>query len=196
MSGCAIWDAGYTRNGPVVRYSVSEKDKTPITYSVSIKTLRENIFAAPNYKGLRLKIEDAFRETGLFSEVIYGEKGGSDSYHAEFIFQQAGVTAEQSMGVGMLAGYSLLLIPAWEVFTFDGTAVLSIQDKPIYSISQAEEVRCLIWLPMTPVGLFMNAWTVWHFVEKGTVNALVNEIALKHKNSFLKESNDTLLEGK
>ena len=41
--------------------------------------------------------------------------------------------------------------------------------------------------PMAPFGVFMNAWTVWHYTEKGTVNALVNDIADFHKRRFLKD---------
>lgn len=188
LSGCVMWDAGYTENRPVSRYAVSPADKFPITYSVSMRAERSDVFALPDEKGLREKVKDALTATGLFSEVAYGAKGGEDSYHVEFTFRQSGVTAEQSMEVGLLAGYTLLLIPTGEVLTFDGSAVLSLQGRPIYSMAKAEEVRCLIWLPMAPFGLVMNAWTVWHAVEKGTVNALCEAIAQEHRRRFLKGS--------
>ncbi len=185
LSGCIMWDAGYTANKPVTRFSVANIDKFPITYSVSMISERGDVFALPDVKSLRANIEDALGNTGMFSEIHYGPKGGDDSYHVEFLFHQGGMNEEQSISVGMLAGCTLLLIPTGEVMTFDGTAVLSIKGQPIYSVAKAEELRCLIWLPMAPVGLFMNSWVVWNCVEKGTVNALCDAIAQEHKKRFL-----------
>lgn len=189
LSGCAVLDAGYTENKPVRRYSVPSVDKVPITYSVSMKAERGDVFALPDIESLRKNIERALKDTGMFSEIHYGAKGGADSYHIEFLFHQGGATEEQSMGIGLIAGYTLLLVPIGEVFTFDGSAVLSLQGKPIYSTAKAEEMRCVIWLPLAPVGLFMNSWSVWHFLEKGSVNALCDAIAQEHKKRFLKDSN-------
>ena len=71
LSGCVIWDAGYTENKPVSRYVVPPADKFPITYSVSMSAERDDVFALPEVKGLRKKIEDALLATGMFSEVSY-----------------------------------------------------------------------------------------------------------------------------
>ena len=185
--GCIMWDAGYTSNKPIDKYAMSASEKIPISYSVSLDLARTDIIAAPDVKELTQKIESALRETDLFSEISYGKKDGKDSYHIEFTFRQAGMSVADSMAVGLLAGYSLLLIPTCELLTFDGTAVLTLQGTPIYSTAKPEELRCLIWLPMAPFGVFMNAWTVWHYAEKGTVNALVNDIADFHKRRFLKD---------
>lgn len=95
------------------------------------------------------------------------------------------MTVDDSMAVGLLAGYTFLLVPTVEVITFDVSAVLSLNGKPIYSTAKAEEIRCLVWLPLAPTGLFMNSWTAWHYAELGTVNALVNDIATYHKRHFL-----------
>ena len=71
LSGCVIWDAGYTENKPVSRYVVPPADKFPITYSVSMSAERDDVLALPEVKGLRKKIEDALLATGMFSEVSY-----------------------------------------------------------------------------------------------------------------------------
>lgn len=189
VSGCVNWDAGYTENKPVRRYSVSSLDKVPITYSVSMKSERDDVTALPDIQSLRKNIERALKETGMFSEIHYGVKGGSDSYHIEFSFHQGGTSIEDSMAAGIVAGYTLLLVPVWEIITFDGSAVLSLQGKPIYSTAKAEEMRCVVWLPLAPVGIFMNSWSVWHYLEKGAVNALCDAIAQEHKKRFLKNSN-------
>jgi hypothetical protein len=189
VSGCAIWDGGYTENKSVRRYSVSSIDKMPMTYSVSMKSECDDVTALPDIQSLRKNIERSLKETGMFSEIHYGAKVGTDSYHIEFSFHQGGTSIEDSMAAEIVAGYTLLLFPVWEVITFDGSAVLSLQGKPIYSTAKAEEMRCVTWLPLAPVGLFMNSWTVWHYLEKGSVNALCDAIAQEHKKRFLKDSN-------
>lgn len=191
VSGCVFWDAGYTENKPVRMYSVPLVDKLPITYSVSMKSERGDVIALPDIKSLRKNIERALKESGMFSEIHYGGKDGTDSYHIEFSFHQGGTSIEDSMAAGIIAGYTLLLIPVWEVITFDGSAVLSLQGKPIYSTAKAEEMRCVIWLPLAPAGLFMNSWSAWHFLENGLVNALCEAISQEHKRRFLKDSKVT-----
>lgn len=187
LTGCVIWDAGYTENRPISRYLLSADDKIPISYNVSVKTERndDDDMALPTWKGMREKIEDALLSSGMFSEVAYAEKGGEDSYHVEFSFRQSGTSAEDAQKIGLLAGYTFVLVPTGEILTFDGSAILSIKGKPIYSTAKAEELRRLVWLPMAPIGLFMNDWAVWHYAELGTVNALCEDIVQEHRRRFL-----------
>lgn len=189
LSGCIVWDAGYTENKLISRYEVPIEDKFPITYSVSMGAERDDVIALPNVKDLRRKIENALKATGMFSEVVYEANGGQDSYHVEFSFHQAGMREDQSIAVGLLSVYTLLFVPTGEVLTFDGSAVLSLQGKPLYSTAKAEEIRCLIWLPLAPIGLFMNVWTTWDALSDGTINALCEEITQEHKRRYLKDSN-------
>ena len=145
------------------------------------------IDAAPETKELMQKIEAAMRESNLFSEISYEENGGKDSYHVEFMFHQSGMSMEDQMGAALLCGSTFMLAPVAVILTFDGNAVLSLKGAPIYSTAKAEEVRSLMWLPMAPFGLFLNPWVAWHYAEKGTVNALVNDIVDFHKGRFLND---------
>jgi len=185
LTGCMVWDAGYTENNDIIETQLSVDDRVPISYDVVLGLERDDIIAAPEIQELRDKIEAGLKGTGLFSEILYGKGDAEDSYHISFRFRQSGMTEEDSIGVGMLSGSTLLLVPTVEIVTFDGTAILSLKGEPIYSTAKAEELRCLIWLPLAPAGLFMNSWTVWHYAEKGMVNALVNDIAMYHKKRFL-----------
>lgn len=191
LPGCIMWDAGYTDNTPIIETRISVEDRVPISYDVILELDRNDIIAAPEMQELRDKIEEGLKATGLFSEILYGKGTIDDSYHVSFLFRQAGMTVEDSQAVGFLAGSTLLLVPTGEVLTFDGSAVLSLKGRPIYTTAKAEELRCLIWLPMAPAGLFMNSWSVWHYAELGTVNALVNDIAAYHRKHFLNEPKDS-----
>lgn len=185
FAGCMIWDAGYTENKSVIEAQIPFDERVPISYDLALELERSDIFAEPEIQELREKVEQGLKDSGLFSEISYGKGNANDSYHVSFLFRQSGMTVEDSMGVGLLAGYTLLLIPTGEVFTFDGSAVLSLKGEPIYSTAKAEEIRDIIWLPLAPLGLFMNSWTIWHYAELGTVNALVNDIAEYHKKYFI-----------
>lgn len=185
LSGCMIWDAGYTENKPVVRYSVSPENRVPISYSVEYEVSRNDLVGEPTRKSLTKKIDIALKSTGLFSSVSYGEGGRADSYHVAFKFRVDGMSVEDSMAVGLCSGYTLLLVPTGEVLTFDGSAILMLKGQSMFSTARAEELRDLIWLPLAPVGLVMNVWTAWMWVEDGVVNALVNDVVAEHKRRFL-----------
>ena len=185
VTGCIVWDAGYTDNVPVARCKIDVGERIPITYSVSLKMERSDVIAAPDWKGLKDKIGKALKDTGLFSEVTYTQADDRTSYHIAFDFRQSGMSESDSMAVGLLAGCTLLLVPTGEVLTFDSMARLSLQGVPIYSTGKPEEIRCLICLPMAPAGIFMNSWAVWHFLENGSINSMVNDIVQFHRKRFL-----------
>ena len=177
-SGCMMWDAGYTENGPVSRYDVPEVDQVPITYGISLCLDTPDLAGAPSEQSLSVKIENALKETGAFSSVGYGTSAGEDSYHIEFSFKQSMMDTREAAALVAICSYTL--IPVYEIWMFDMTAILSIKGKPIYSTAKAEEMHCLIWLPTLPVGLVMNPWMVMHYIEDGMLNAMVNDIVKEH----------------
>lgn len=185
LSGCIVWDAGDTDNRPIAMNQISADEKVPITYSVSLEVERPDIIALPGLPSLRNKIGAALRSTGLFSSVRDNDNDGS--YHVKFSFRQSGMSEAESAAVGLLSGFTLLLVPTWETYTFDGTVELSLDGKSLYSSVKNEKMRCVIWLPMAPFGLFMNSWTAWSSIEEGNINALVNEVAECHRKNFSSE---------
>ena len=185
LSGCIVWDAGDTDNRPIAMNQISADEKVPITYSVSLEVERSDIIALPGLPSLRNKIGAALRSTGLFSSVRDNDNDGS--YHVKFSFRQSGMSEAESAAVGLLSGFTLLLVPTWETYTFDGTVELSLDGKSLYSSVKNEKMRCVIWLPMAPFGLFMNSWTAWSSIEEGNINALVNEVAECHRKNFSSE---------
>lgn len=195
VTGCIVWDAGYTDNVPVARCKIDVGERIPITYSVSLKMERSDVIAAPDWKSLKDKIGKALKDTGLFSEVTYTQADDRTSYHIAFDFRQSGMSELDSMAVGLIACETLLLVPTGEVLTFDSMARLSLQGVPIYSTGKPEEIRCLIWLPMAPAGIFMNSWAVWHFLENGSINSMVNDIVQFHRKRFLdmRQSTDSAI---
>lgn len=185
LPGCIVWDAGDVANRPIAMNQISADEKVPITYSVSLDVERPDIIALPELRSLSNKIGTALRSTGLFSSVRDNDNNGS--YHAKFVFRQSGMSEADSAAVGLVSGFTLLLVPTWETYTFDGTVELSLDGKSLYSSVKKEKMRCVIWLPMAPLGLFMNSWTAWSSIEEGNINALVNEVAECHRKNFSRE---------
>lgn len=189
LSGCMMFDAGYTDNDDVRKFSIPSEEKIAITYSVSVDLERGDIFAAPTVAEVSGLVSDALNKSGVFSRVCGVSQKNDRGYHVELSLKQSGMSIEQSMGVGMLAGYTLLLVPTAEVITFDVTATLYLKGKPIYATAKAEEMRCIIWLPMAPIGMFMNSWTVVDAIEKGSVNSAINDIVQEHNRRYLSNVN-------
>ena len=185
LHGCIVWDAGYTDNRPIPINQISADEKVPITYSVSFEVERPDIIALPELSSLRAEIGAALRSTGLFSSVQENDK--DVSYHAKFSFHQSGVSEGEEAAVGLLSGFTLFLVPTWETCTFDGMVELSLDGKTLHSSVKNEKMRCVIWLPLAPFGLFMNSWTAWSSIEEGNINALVNEVAECHRKNFSRE---------
>lgn len=184
LPGCMMWDAGYTSNAPVTRYTLQELAKVPVSYSVTLYTFDEDI-AVPTETSLRQNVGEALRDTGLFSEVRYGN--GEDPYHIAFRFWLSGEENNVKNITALIAGYTWLLVPVGGVMTFDGDVIISLQGKAIYSSAKAEEMHEVIWIPVAPFGLFMNSWMAWRDLERGTINALVNDVAKEHNKRFLSE---------
>ena len=186
-AGCMIWDAGYTDNVDVVKAEVSAYNKVPITYSLNVTSSNGNAGELAKIYNIRAKIEDAMRSAGLFSEVTYGNIEGEDSYHVHFTVRFCPTPPEKMGGHIFLSEFSLLLIPNGDVEGLDITATLYLKGKPIYATAKPEEIRYLIWLPLAPVGLFMNSWTVGGACIEGSIHSCINDIVREHCKLFLSQ---------
>jgi len=180
-----LWDAGYTDNVAVTPAGVSAYEKVPITYSLNVTTSVGEAGDMAKSFDVRERIEEALRTADLFSEVTYGNKDGEDSYHVHFDVRFSPTTQDKMFGHILLSEFTLLLIPNGDVEGLDVTATLYLKGKPIYATAKPEELRYLIWLPLAPVGLVMNSWTVGGAIVKGSVNSCVNDIVREHRKRFL-----------
>lgn len=187
FSGCICVDCGYTPNEDIVQHSYTESNKYPLTYSVSIYKYRDDIIFDPDTDDLREKIEERLRATNLFSEVQYVSKKEGDGYHVDFAFHLGGISLEQSAGLGFLSGYTLLTIPVWEEFFLDLRATIYTKEDPVFSVCSSEKLRCVIWLPFAPIGLFANMYVSMHMVEDGIINDAINNISEEHIRRYLKD---------
>ncbi len=184
LSGCVMVEAGYSPNSVKPTVSCRTMEPVPVSYSVSMKYMRTDILFDPDQDDMIKKVGEALEASGLFSSVTYASAPQNDTYHFSFDFHVGAQDEEKSIAAGLVAGYSFLLIPVWEVCSFDGAVTMYLKNKPIYGTSETEKVTCYIWLPLAPVGLIWNNYFAWNAIEDGVVNNLIRDVAKEHINRF------------
>ena len=185
LSGCFLYDCGYTRNDDTDIYKTDSSNKMPISYSLKFGTsLPSGATAAPTEKSIRTKIEEVLKDTGLFSEVYYGDKG-EKGYHIDFTYNDSGCKQEEVLARALLSVYTLLLIPIPEHISCDLSAVLYLEGKPIWSTAHTEKCRCIVWIGALPAGLVLNYWAVWRSIEYNLVCSTINDLTKEHIRRYL-----------
>ncbi len=191
LGGCVMYDCGYTANASIREHEVSPRQKVPVTFSVELVDywnihIPINSFWAPSRHELSQKVKDALEETGLFSTIKEVPSKTPGRYHFAFQFNARGSDDRDSFGAGILAGMTFFLVPAWEDAGFDGSVVVSLRKRAVFSRGAAEKQKCFGWLPLAPLGIFANGAVAWHFTEKGVINHLVNSVAAYHHETYCK----------
>jgi len=186
LSGCLLWDCGYTRNDDTAIYQTGESNKIPLTYSLNFDhcSCLDSHAGAPTIKSIRTKVEETLKETGLFSDVLYDNKG-KVGYHVEFTYKDAGNSYDQAVFWGIVCAYTLCSIPIPENYSADLSAVVYLEGKPVWSVAHTEKCRLIHCWYALPFGLFLNYWSVWSAVENGIVCATVNDFAKEHIKRYL-----------
>ena len=152
LTGCICFDCGYTPNQDIKRYSYSENDKYPVTYSIDLGSSKDGFAHYLVLSDLRDKIEERLKETNLFSEVRYVSQREKDGYHIDFNFSPGGLSSNQQAALGLVAGYTFLTVPVWDDSFLDLQTIVYTNNEKAFSICSAEKGRCLIWLPLLPIG--------------------------------------------
>ena len=188
LSGCFLYDCGYTRNDDPAIYKLDAENKMPISYSLKFSTsLPSDSIGSPTDKSIRTKIEESLKESGLFSEVLYGDKT-EKGYHIEFTYNDSGMTQEEMMARAFLYVYTLFLIPIPENVSCDLTAVLYLEGRPIWSAAHTEKCRCIVWIAGLPAGIILNYWSVWRSIEYNIIRSTVNDLSQEHIKRYLDPS--------
>lgn len=186
LSGCLLYDCGYTRDGNVITYQTEAQSKLPISYSLRFDTCfpPDDEPGTPTSRAIRTKIEEALKATGLFSEVFY-EDNNKGGYHIEFTYRDFGYDSEVADARMALYFCTLFMLPLHEDYSADLSAVLYLKGEPVWSIAHAEKCRYVYCWYALPAGLFLNYWSVWSVVENGIVRATVNDFAKEHIKRYL-----------
>lgn len=188
LSGCFLYDCGYTRNDDSDIYKTEASNKMPISYSLKFDTsLPFDSLGSPTDKSIRTKIEEVLKDTGLFSEVCYGDKSEM-GYHIDFIYNDSGYKEEEAFARALIYVYTLFLIPIPEQISSDLSAILYLEGNPIWSTAHTEKCRYIVWIGALPAGLVLNYWSVWRSIEYNLVRSTVNDLAREHTRRYLDPS--------
>jgi len=176
---------GYTPNTTIK--TSKNSFKYDLTFSVSYYSEREDIIGNAGNAEFTELIQKRLVASECFSSVRYASVGEMSPYHVHFNFRVSGPTVPESMGVGYLAGMTLMVIPTWETFAIDSSAKVFVDRKKVHSVATTELERVFIWLPLAPVGTVWNSWAAWGHEEKKAVDFLIKDI-----NTF--QESDTFIE--
>lgn len=188
LSGCFLYDCGYTRNDDTNIYKTDASNKMPISYSLRFGTsLPPDALGIPTEKSIRTKIEKTLKETGLFSEVYYGDKR-DNGYHIDFTYNDSGYKKEEVSARAVIYLYTLFLIPIPEEYSHDLSAVLYLEGKPIWTTAHTEKCRIIVWIGALPAGFVLNYWSVWRSIEYNIVRSAVNDLTKEHIRRYLDPS--------
>lgn len=187
LAGCMSVDMGYSKNDPVKQRTTSSLMKFPVCYSIEYEKGYVDIEFPPQEAELRKLTEDALRSTDLFSDILYKNKPGTNTYHIAFRYVLQETDLDENNAMLALSAATIFLIPCTREASFDGSATIYYQGSPIFSTGATELHRRYCWLPLLPAGIFMNSSVVFDKVSEGVVNKLVNDVATEHTQRYLKK---------
>lgn len=185
LSGCFLYDCGYTRNDDTTNYRIDSSNKMPISYSLKFATsLPSDSSGAPTGKSIRTKIQETLRETGLFSEVSYVDKS-EKGYHIEFTYNDSGYDVDEGAMRAFFCVYTFFMFPVPINISSDLSAVLYLEGKPIWSVAHTEKCRYIVCWYALPAGLVFNYWSVWRAIEYNLVRSTINDLSQEHVRRYL-----------
>lgn len=186
LSGCFLYDCGYTRNDDTAIYKTESSNKMPVSYSLKFYTCFPSggSFGSPTVRSIKTKIEESLKETGLFSEVLYGDKDDK-GYHIEFTYNDSGYSYEVAFVRRIMYLYSFFMIPLPENYSVDLSAIVYLEGRPIWSVAHTEKCRVIVCWYALPAGLIFNYWSVWRSIEYNLVRSTINDFTKEHIRRYL-----------
>lgn len=186
LSGCLLYDCGYTRNDDTAIYKTDSLNKMPISYSLRFDTCFPSNDApgSPTLKSIKAKIEETLKGTGLFSEVSYGDKD-EKGYHIEFTYNDSGFSHDEAFARAVLYVYTFFMIPIPENYSADISAIVYLEGKPVWSVAHTEKCRVIVCWYALPAGLILNYWSVWRSIEYNLVRSTINDFTKEHIRRYL-----------
>ena len=176
-AGCLQVPLGYTPGDPLKK-AAPGSPKYDVTYSVD--------YVADGGLGsgdgiasqavLADHVRDHLKESGAFSRVEPRPFAEKSNYHIHFIAHYSTISHDEVQPIALLMGLSLCGIPVWITSSLDMSAILYLNQQPVYSPSASEGLRKFIWVGFLPVGLVWNSWWAWTTQEKKCIRFLVNRI--------------------
>ncbi len=143
MCSCMSVPTGYGPHGSyediAAPYTGVKRD---ITFSVDFSI--DFIRAWANTEDAIVAIRENFEESVLFGRVQYTTATQPGPYHYHFKIAHTGTAPEDSLGLGLISGCTLMLLPVWTNNDFNMTMSYQVRGKEVYSGSRISS-GCLRW---------------------------------------------------
>lgn len=179
--GCLEVPLGYTPETEI--QPLSHSKKYTVTYSVDYISDGDVSMGRANEAMYINWLGEYLQKTNAFSKVAYRNFTAKSNYHIHFLIHYSAMPVNEAAVTVFLMGYTLTAIPMWVNMYLDVSAIVYLNQKPVFSSATAEDVRCYVWLPFLPVGLVWNQFWVWTIQEKKVCRYLINEV-VKYQTSL------------
>lgn len=179
LSGCANFSVGNIPSVSVNTKNVKLKkeDKKDLTFSFSFYEGTSEFSSSLGQEKMIKTVKDIFGQSGLFNKVHYISRKNlnkREKFHIHFDVK----TTATPLGTqaGLFAGSFLTIIPTWINIYADTTMYVFQGNKEIYSLTAAENIKEVIWLPLIVLSPFLNHATVGAYVRNKTFEYFLNAI--------------------
>lgn len=175
MCGCMSIPTGYGPSGSsedlTAPYSGVKRD---ITFSVDFSMDYPRAWAGE--EDVIVAIRENFEKSGLFGRVVHTNASSASQYHYHFKVALTGTALEDSMGLGVLSGCTLMCLPVWANADFNWTMSYLVRGKEVHSASSHQQVKDIIWLPSVVAMPFLNYITIESTMKNRPMRYFVREI--------------------
>lgn len=175
--GCATYTGGYmpkttSKAAPPL---LSEEQKRDVSFSISYyQQVGSEIIISE--KSITKGVKTALEKSNLFRHVYNIPLDSKSTYHYHFDVKLTGTSPEDQMSLGLISGYTLLIIPTFFNYYIDTTMYLFVDNREVFSSTVSEKITDFVWLPLVATWPFMNHGTIGLSLKKKILRHFIHEI--------------------
>lgn len=178
LSGCANFSVGNIPSVSVNTKNVNLKkeNKKDLTFSFSFYRGTSDFSSSLGQEKMVKTVKEIFGQSGLFNKVHYVPLEKREDFHIHFDVKTSATPLGTQNDLGLLSGTFLTIFPIWINIYADTTMYVYQENKEIYSLTAAENIKEVIWLPLIVFSPFLNHATVGAYVRNKTFTYFLNAI--------------------
>ena len=160
LTGCLTIIGDYTPNVDV--FVENSKKKYDVTYSVNYSSTMYEVDDDDRERCAEW-IKDYLQQSEAFNSITYRDTSLKSKYHIDFYINYLG--SPDTMGLSILAYFTFFILPFNSDHYYNVTAIVYLNNEPVYTPVTSERIRTWVWPPLLPVGLL---WPPTYYARSRT----------------------------
>lgn len=153
-------------------FSLKSEQKKNITFSISLYQQITDMSSSLNEEDLIKEIKEKLKECKLFNKIYYTKKHKNDNHiHFDVV-----VTGTPAFNTSVKGYFFLWTIPMWSNIYVDITMFYYKNNKEVFSLSAAQKVKDVFWLPFIIVSPVLNHATAGSRIRENALDYFLNAI--------------------